>query len=419
MSDTVFLRNAALRAQLNSLLRGSAEPVDHAGAGASTAPSYGKLIDVVVTQNEINDTHGTGALVKRILSGRRNIFSIRSRDDWGAHDFGDWSARISQQGRTRPACFRNVLRLLGGRQVRNVICVPFLIDEVMTSIAIRAAFDARLCVYLMDDQNVVDEIIPDAVMRELLEKASLRLATHPELRLAYERKYGLPFYILPAVAPAHLVATEPLAPPERLPRRVALLGSFWDRAWFDRLCSVLAGCRCAVDWFGNNRSPQFSFPPEDLARAGITAHGVIPEERLTLELRKYPFAIVPVGTLEEEGSIRGVVSLSLPGRILFAVATSHTPILVVGSENTCGARFVKHFGVGATAPYETSAVASAMDRLNTPDVQVEMRRNAARIARKFSDDGVVNWLTASIERGAPADGRFEEAFSEYPAFKAI
>ena len=392
----------------------SPEAKIQAAVAAEAGPSPWEPIDVVVSLNEINDRHGTGPLVKRVCATRHPVFSIRSRDDWGVHDFGRWNARISQQGCSRSECFLNVLSVLGGRKVRNVLCVPFLLDEILTSIAIKEAFDARLCVWVMDDQNVAATVVPDAAVRELLEKSSLRLATHPELRLAYERKYGLPFYILPAVVPERLVSSE-LAAPACVPglRTGALLGSFWDQAWFDRLCSILARLDWRIDWYGNNQSPWFKFPPEMLARAGITAFGVVPEEQLAVELRRYPFVIVPVGALDGKESNTGVASLSLPGRILFSAATSHTPVLVVGSENTCGARFVKHFGIGETVPYEADAVGAAMERLSTPESQRRMRTNAAAIAQSFSDRGVPEWLEASIESGRPADKRFEDAFSGY------
>ena len=46
----------------------------------------------------------------------------------------------------------------------------------------------------MDDENMTVDIIPDALMREFLEKCSLRLATHPELRDAYRAElWTLPF----------------------------------------------------------------------------------------------------------------------------------------------------------------------------------------------------------------------------------
>ena len=431
MPDTIFTRNAQLRAKLWALLR-PALPAAQAGelarpkakleppfevATARDAPGdCAGCIDIVVTMNEINDRHGTGPLVKRIFAGRHGIFSIRSRDDWGVHDFGDWHAKISQQGRSRADCFRSVLRVLGGKRVRSVLCVPFLEDELLTSIAIKEAFGAALCLYLMDDQNVAANVIPDGLMREFLEKCSLRLATHPELRLAYELKYKLPFYILPAVVPDQLVVREPLSPSYTPGERSgALLGSFWDQSWFNRLCHELRHCECHIEWYGNNKSPWLQYSEEQLTAAGIQPRGLVPEAQLAVALRKYPFVIVPVGALDAQEKNKGVASLSLPGRILFAAATSHTPVLVIGSEQTCASRFVKHFAIGLTVPYEGHRIAAAIDHLTEPNVQLEMRQNAAKIAPAFSDRGIVEWLATSIESGCPADTRFEDAFAGYNA----
>jgi hypothetical protein len=432
MADTIFTRNAQLRTDLRALLRRNAlagkpaaalprpqeKPVlrfDSTAAWDAPAQSNG-YIDVVVTMNEINDRHGTGPLLKRIFAGRQGIFSIRSRDDWGIHDFGDWQAKISQQGRSRAECFRSVLRLLAGKPVRTVVCVPFLEDELLTSIAIKEAFHSKLCVYLMDDQNVAANAIRDGLMREFLEKCSLRLATHPELRLAYESKYKLPFYLLPAVVPDDLVVREPVSP-SYTPgeRRGALIGSFWDQSWFDRLCQELQHCQCHIEWYGNNKSPWLQFPEERMAAAGIHPRGLVPEAKLAEALRNYPFVMVPVGALDKREKNRGVASLSLPGRIPFAAAASHTPILVIGSEETCASRFVKHFGIGLTVPYQSHSIAAAIDYLSETGVQLQMRRNAAKMAAAFSDRDIVAWLPASIDKGCPADTRFEEGFAGYNA----
>src|SRR6266404_4713404 len=278
---------------LDALLRGQLN-----GAGS---------VDVVVTANEINDRHGTGVLLKRILNGRPDIFCIRSRNHWGRHDFGEWNVTLSHQGYQRPECFRHVQRFLAGRQVNSVLCVPFLIDELLTSIAIHDAFDAKLCAYVMDDQNVATSVIPDPLMREFLEKSTLRLATHHELRSSYEQKYGLPFFLLPAVAPEHLIAREACEPVyDHTARRGALMGSFWDQSWFNKLCSELKGSGWRVDWYGNNRSPFLEFPTSDLVQAGITPLGIVSEDRLALELRKYPFVIVPAATLDGSETNPGV-----------------------------------------------------------------------------------------------------------------
>lgn len=400
MPDSLIAQNAELRDRLDRLLRPEVAP--------------GERIDVVVTLYEINDRHGTGPLVKRVLSGGQRVFSIRARSDWGYQDFGDWSAVLPQQGLTRAQSARNVRQALAGYAVRNVLCVPYLPDELLTSIAIHDELGAAVCTWIMDDQNIVSQGIPDSLMRELLEKSALRLATHPELCQAYERKYGLPFFHLPAVVPHRLIATEAHgsgSPPSS--RAGALIGSFWEQSWFDRLCDALASCGARVDWYGNNRSRWVRYPEKDLRRAGITAHGVVSEEQLAAELRRHPFVIVPVGMLDAGELHPGIARLSLPGRILFAAASSNTPVLVVGSENTSGAHFVKHFGIGEVVPYEGAAIGAAMDRLSRPETQRELRANALRIAPALSDHSVSEWWSASVLMARPADSRFEDLFARY------
>lgn len=391
MKDAI-VENARLRARLSRI-------VD---------PNELKPVDVVITANEINDRHGTGVLLQRILDGG-NLFSIRSRDDWGVADFGRWTATISQRGFNRPEWFRNVLRVLAGRTIGNVMCVPFLPEEAATAITIEEIFGARLCTYLMDDQNVLVESIPDPLMRELLEKSVVRFATHPELRAAYEQKYGLKFFLLPAVVPDDLIARETVAP-AILHKHGAMIGSIWDQTWLDQLCAALPG-EWTIDWFGNHRFWSLDASAAALVKSGIAAHGVIPERQLAAELRKYPFAIVPVAASAQ--SNRGELALSLPGRILFAMAASQTPILVIGSEQSCAARFVGHFGIGVAAPYEARKVAAAMQLLSDPENQRAMRSRAAAIGMRFSDRGVKPWVRASMERGHAADSRFEDAFAGY------
>jgi hypothetical protein len=424
MLENVFFTNAALRTRLLTLLerqRPSKEtPSDIAALSSavdsSSAPSSSTPIHVVITANEVNDRHGTGPLVQRVCSGWKNVFSIRARTDFrGVQSFGDWRTCIPQNGNTRAECFRNVLRVLRGQKIESVLCIPFLVDDFMTAIAIQEAFQAKLGIYIMDDQNVAVSNIPDTLMGELLERSSLRLVTHPELRHAYARKYRYPFYLLPAVVPDRLISeTAPVEPVTVSKRRKgALMGSFWDQSWFDRLCSVLSGCNCDVDWFGNNHSPWVKFPPERMRESGIIPRGIIPEDQLAQELRRYPFVLVPAGALDEGESNIGVARLSLPGRILFVAAATRTPVLVVGSPLTCAARFVKHFGIGEVAPYDARQVSSVMDRLCEPDTQRLVRANAERLAPRLSDAGTADWLADSILTGRPADMRFENLFADY------
>jgi hypothetical protein len=374
-------------------------------------------LNVVVTANEVSDRHGTGPLVKRVCQDWPEVFSIRARNDWGGvQEFGDWHVCLSPRAATRSGFFHSVLSVLRGRKVGTVLCVPFLEDEFYTSIALHECFGAKLCVWLMDDQNVAANQIGDSLMWEFLERCSLRLVTHPELQYSYQEKYGLTFHVLPAIVPSELVSADTRTAETRSRKCTgALIGSFWDQSWFDRLCAILGECGRRIDWFGNNRSPWFDLSEEKLAKAGIQAHGIVPEYRLAEELAKYPYVIVPTGSLDGAESSTGVARLSLPGRILFTVATSNTPVLLVGSPSTCGARFVNHFGVGEVVPYDAGAVSAAMDRMCDPEAQARMRQAAARIAPLLSDRGIAEWLRQSIDLGFPADRRFEDLFCGYDA----
>lgn len=424
MLDPVFDLNQKLRNRLSSLVlreRGDAPMRVSSGPSAVVSrcgalPGRAQSLNVVVTGNEVTNQHGTGPLVQRVSQGWTNVFAIRARNDWGGNqDFGDWHVCLSRGAATRAGAFRSVLGILRGHNVARVLSVPFLPDEFYTSIALQECFGAKLAVYLMDDQNVATKQIPDSLMREFLERCSLRLATHPELQLIYERKYEMPFHVLPAIVPACLISPTETAAAFGNDASGALIGSFWDQSWFDRLCSVLSRCNRKIDWFGNNKSPWLNLSMKSLAKAGITAHGVIPEARLAGELAKYPFVIVPAGALDGKESNAGVARLSLPGRILFAVATSHTPVLLIGNSRTCGAHFVNHFGVGEVVPYNAADVAAAMERMSQPEAQMRMRHAAAKISATLSDAGISEWLRRSIDLGAPIDNRFKEFFAGYDA----
>src|SRR4051812_31688302 len=144
MQSTTSVRNEHLCAQLLQVLRQpnprpaqiapprpQPKPVFSVHASPDATTDSQEPIDVVVTINEVNDKHGTGPLVKRIFKDRRNVFSIRTREDWGIQDFGDWTVTIPQGGSPRHECFRNVLSVLRGRNVRNVVCIPYLRDELI------------------------------------------------------------------------------------------------------------------------------------------------------------------------------------------------------------------------------------------------------------------------------------------------
>ncbi len=415
MLTTVTQPHEQLRRELAELVRGGART---SGAGLSSV-AQGPLVDVVVTANEMNDKHGTGPLVRRVFQGCGDILSIRGRNQYNAdHDFGAEAVVVNQEGVPRAQAFANVLRALSGRTVRRVMCVPYYPEDLLTSIALKETFDVPLCCWIMDDQNVSVHAIPDRLMREFLEKCSLRFTTHPEMRVAYESKFGLPFALLPAVAPGELVWTGAEVPesPEFAARTGALVGSLWSRRWFDLLAGTVSRSGLALDWYGNNKSPVFAIRQDQLDAANIRAHGIVPEPRLAALLRTYPYAVVPTGTIEgESGNERALARLSLPGRILFVAATSNTPVLVLGGEETPAARFVKRFDLGVTSRYTPEAFRQAVDSVMSLDAQQRMRRNAAALARTISSSDMEGWIWRSLDRGEPSDERFEALLPRRPS----
>ena len=64
-------------------------------------------------------------------------------------------------------------------------------------------------------------------MNEFLAKSDVSFATHPELRDAHETKFGLKFWLLPAVVPDRLISKTPgqLAQTQLGQSRGALVGS--------------------------------------------------------------------------------------------------------------------------------------------------------------------------------------------------
>uniref|UniRef100_UPI0013005719 FkbM family methyltransferase n=1 Tax=Cyanothece sp. BG0011 TaxID=2082950 RepID=UPI0013005719 len=299
---------------------------------------------------------------------------------------------------------------LKGSSIKQILCVPYYSSDILLAIAVKDLYNVPLATYIMDDQNIVVNNIPDDLMREFLTKCSLRFATHPELRDAYENKYGLKFWLLPAVAPNHYVNTAITFPKaDKLQAKTgALFGSIWSQSWFEMLCSTIKGANIKLNWFGNTSYWWLQQSSEELRQTtGITPFGVLSEPELAEKLKDYPYIVVPTGTLDERDDCQNLSQLSLPGRIIFALVSSNTPIIIIGSEKTGASHFVKRFGIGLTCDYDARAFKQAVDHITQPDVQKEMRHNAAKVAENFSDKGIKDWLWQSLQNEQPIDLRFE------------
>ena len=404
MSDTIHSAEAEqteLRARLCGLI-------------AAPALRQGKVSDAIVAHIEINEMHGVGVLLNRLFGGLPGILSIRSQDQFGGQQqFGERHLRLQHGSSSRPLVYRRILEALPQLDLKRVLAVPYFPDDVRTAIALADLHGCPLFTWLMDDQNLVDRRIPDALMRELLERSRVRFAISGHMRDAYEAKYDLEIGVLPPTISPHLIQSLPLqlAPSQLNPSRGAIVGNVWGAHWLTLLRKALRGSDLRLDWFCNSGSLWLTVPEKELAADGIVARGALPtEEDLKRELQGRPFAIVPSGTLDQHDDRRGIAALSLPSRLIFIAAAANTPALVLGSRETAAARFVESAGLGLVAGYQPAEIAAAVKRLVDPLIQRKMRAKAAELAPSFSSKGLADWIWRSLECGAPADRRFEDLF---------
>jgi len=417
--DPAFAANEDLARQLLELVEtGASEPaaVCTPPSRPTQRPAPGEALrgaDAIVAHIEVNDRHGVGVLLQRLFGSSPNVISIRSQNHFGGRqEFGAWHLCIAHPERGPDAARRAVERALGKNTVARILCVPYYADDARTALALAEIFGAPLCTYLMDDQNVFADGIPDELMAELLERSSLRLAISAELALCYEIKYGRKFWLMPPVVPArHLLGT--LLPTQEVlavPRAGAILGNIWGRQWLARLRNTVRGSGITLRWYATSHLRYLSVTPEELERDSILIPSgpPLPDEDLVAVLRKTAFLVIPSGTLDEQDDRPFIARLSLPSRIPFLLATAHTPLIVLGHPETAAAKFVRERGIGVTAPYQTAAFLAAVDQVTRPAENLAMRRRALALAARFTDVGAAEWIWQSLARGEPFDLRYED-----------
>ncbi len=421
--DSAFRVNEDLARQLLSL---SPDPLSEGtvvadASDARPAPRWPvarlaelplRSADAIVAHIEVNDRHGVGVLLGRLFGRYPDILSIRSQDHFGGEQvFGDLATRIRHASTSPGAVRRTVAEALGDNTVGRILCVPYFADDVRTTLALKDMFEVPLATYLMDDQNVCADGIPDRLMAELLERSHLRLAISVELATCYEAKYGHKLWLMPPVVPARLILDVPgnLDTGQR-PIHGTMLGNIWGQQWLDLLRATVRRSEVRLRWYSTNHLRYLDGSATELAADGIEipAAPPLPDAELVEELRRTAFVVVPTGTLDAADDRRFIAQLSLPSRIPFVLATSHAPFLVVGSDRTAAARFVTELGVGIVVPYDRDAFLAAARELADPQVNAGFRRRALALAGRFTDAGAAEWIWQSLARRQPLDQRYED-----------
>jgi hypothetical protein len=367
--------------------------------------------DAIITPNEANPRHGIGIIVERFFAdGGANTVSIRSHDTFGGEQsFGAQRLLISHAGLARWQSFELLLRILNANTISRIVCIPFFPDDLVSAICLKELFTCPLCIYVMDGNNIGAHGIPDELFREALVKAELRLAISPEIRDAYEKKFGVPFFVLPPLVQREHILTEPVLPEAVfLERRAgALVGNVWSQKWLERLRATTRAAGVRLSWYGNTNANWLSYSQDELEADGITIEGFLPEEYLIEKLRWHPFAVIPSGSLDEQDDRPELARLSLPSRIPYLAAVANLPLLVLGHPETAAGHFVQRFGLGLVSPYHGRALHAAVEQLTTPEEQIRCRKHAAENACAFTMENPGKWLWKSLAKGGPIDDRFE------------
>ncbi|HMP80401.1 MAG TPA: FkbM family methyltransferase, partial [Pirellulaceae bacterium] len=395
--------------------------------------------EVVVSSVEINSRHGTGLLIQYLVEDFSRVATVNSKRVYNgervrsaAHFF------LPDPDAPRHEIYHIVHHWFRKSPPQRAYVVPFFESDLLIGMALKDLFRTRIGLHIMDDNCLYGGPIPSGTCEEAIDKADLVFAISPEMRQAYEQRFGKKVLMLPPIVPAELIASElvtPVAPPapargparwwqaiRRLwtgrrasthdqSQRGILVGNIWDRSWLQLLRDTIRESGLQIDWFSNNpEAVWLKGSTQDLAKDGIHLQPALWGEELVAELRKRPFAIMPTGRLGHDEQRESIARLSLPSRVPFAVASSHLPIVVIGSEDTSAAGFVHRFQIGATVPYDGQALRSAVEQVVQPQIQQEMRARARQIAPQFSAAGVGAWLWKSLDQGRLIDQRFEDLF---------
>ena len=372
--------------------------------------------DVIITHCEVNERHGTGVHIKKMFRSRPNILSIRSENRYdGRQQFGALALRIPHPDSDPQAARHRTAKAMGNSTAGRILCVAYLPADAITALALRELSGAPLCTYIVDDQNICVRRMPDDLLRRLLEQSSLRLANSPEMRVAYQAKYGLPFHYMPPVAPSYVIAGELQPPPTQAdPNHGVVIGNIWGPNWVRLLCRAVRGSGIRLTWYFPGDRRDLPVSVQQLEACGILLKDPLPEDELVRTLRGCWFTVAPTGTLDRADDLRWVAQLSLPSRVVYLIAASHIPVLVLGNATTAAARFVEQFGVGLVADYDRTAFQAAVRRITGYDENLAMRRKAAAVGPRFSDEGAAEWIWQSLALGRPVDQRFEQLMPAVP-----
>ncbi len=362
--------------------------------------------DLLITRYQPNQSNGIGILLSRVFNPKTCI-NIKVTNDFLDKGCGSFqSYRIDPENQSRSAIFQSVINVLASKNIKRIVCSPCHEEEYLMGIVTKYFLDVPMAVWVMDHYFSVE----DKIAAELFSIADIVFVISPEMRDFYEKKFQRKFYVLPPTGDASSIKSpcQIDVSHEFSEKICVMVGHIFIPYLIEDLVRTIHNSGWMIHWY--NSDP----PSEELRAYGIIKKGFLPEEEFQELSKKYPFAVMSIGTENRYHQQEGVTLFSLSSRIVSLMATAQIPILVIGSQKGCVANFVRNFGIGLTIESDEKQFLAAVEKLSDREFRAHCSQNAAKYAGNFSDKGLEEWIWKSCASREPIDDRFEKLFRRQP-----
>ncbi|EIQ00310.1 hypothetical protein OpiT1DRAFT_04853 [Opitutaceae bacterium TAV1] len=364
--------------------------------------------DLLLTHVEVNRRQGTGAFLQRLFPRAAAFVTVRSQSLYGGEtEFGGDHYATDRAGAGNEARRLVLRRILAGYRICRILAVPFFESDFIHALTAREITGAPLCTFVMDDQALYGRPAMRELAARTLAVSRLRLVISPEMKAAYEAHFGLPFAVMPPVMTSVETRRENSWRPERIPARYLVAGNIWTPGQLRQLRGLARAGGLLLDWVGGGMDFGWMAPAADLERDGIRRLGFLSEAELIARLAEAPLVIIPGGMLDGNEDSEWLTRLSLPSRMVFILTQTCTPMLVLGSPETCAARFVLGLGIGLCCSYESADVVQTVRRMMDPETRARFVARARAVAGAFVMPDAGEWIWRSLEAGCPQAAPFD------------
>ena len=374
-------------------------------------------VDLVINANDLTSAHGTGVLLGRVLKQAPDYLLLRAFNSWGgaqtAYPAAEYVFGRYSQPRAEIADF--VATRLRPWDIGHILSVPYTREDVVMAIVAQAITGAPLSIWVMDDNCLVADGVPRALMAELVRAASARFAISPSLRDLYAETFDTPFHMLPPLVASELLRCGDAAGGRSTSDRprAAIVGNIWTQSWLDRTLDLLAQCDIETDWYTS--AGHFDFLTIDLdrlRRAGVSIRPGLDARETAMRAAAADFVLAPSTDMAEDTvQAASIGHMSLPSKLAFVTAAAGAPIMVLANGPSGAADYVRRFDLGEVSTYEVGDFRNAVDRLRLTSRQIDIRQRSLQMADGFDVDGSYELITRTAQNGRLTDDRFDRMFA--------